>query len=182
MPGEFQAGKPHRQKGDVMKPLTRTVLLLGLTTLAYRPALAQPSAVADSIRRQADQFVAAIASRNIDQFVGLFAPEPDFIYVDAGNIYPDRAALHKAGSGFFARIKTFNAKWDPTKVVVLGPDAGAFTGVMHVAGADTTGRAIWPNGKIWTLVYQRRGGRWQIVQAHEANVPPPPIPKAAPAQ
>jgi ketosteroid isomerase-like protein len=141
--------------------------------LASRPVAAQQSAVADSIRRQADRFVAAIASRDIDQFVGLFAPEPDFIYIDAGNTYPDRAALRKAGAGFFGRIKTFSGKWDPVKLLVTGPDAGVFTGRLHVEGADTAGTAIWPNGKIWTLVYQRRGGKWLIVQAHEANVPAP---------
>jgi uncharacterized protein (TIGR02246 family) len=160
------------------KSLATAALLLGIAA----PLGAQPSAVSDSIRRQADRFVAAIASRDIDQFVGLFAPEPDFIYVDAGNIYPDRAALRKAGAGFFVRIKTFSGKWDPAKVIVLGPDGGAFTGVLHVEAADTSGKAIWPNGKIWTLVYQRRGGRWQIVQAHEANVPAPRPAAPAPAQ
>ena len=139
----------------------------------HSPVSALQSAVADSISRQAELFIGALASRDIDRFVNLFTADPDFIYVDAGRIYPDRPALRAAGAGFFGRIKTFSAKWDPGKVVVLGPDAGAFTGVMKVQGADTTGAAIWLNGKIWTLVYQRRGGRWQIVQAHEANVPPP---------
>ncbi|MBI4521858.1 MAG: nuclear transport factor 2 family protein [Gemmatimonadetes bacterium] len=148
-------------------------VVISLVAFPSRSAGAQQSAVADSIRRQADRFIAAIASRDIDQFVSLFTTDPDFIYVDAGNIYPDPPALRKAGAGFFGRIKTFNAKWDPAKVVVLGPDGGAFTGVMKVEAADTTGKAIWPLGKIWTLVYQRRGGKWQIVQAHEANVPPP---------
>ncbi|MSR06227.1 MAG: hypothetical protein EXR93_04030 [Gemmatimonadetes bacterium] len=155
-----------------MNASTIARLSLALLALPAHHASAQ-QAVADSIRYQAERFIGALASRDIDQFVSLFMPDPDFIYVDAGRIYPDRAALRAAGAGFFGRIKTFKATWNPVKIVVTGPDAGAFTGVMQVTGADTTGAVIWPNGKIWTLVYQRRGGQWWIVQAHEANVPPP---------
>ena len=155
------------------RPRVVSALLFSLVTLLSQPLHAQQNAVADSIRRHADRFIAALAAHDIDQFVALFAGEPDFIYVDGGRIYPDRAALRKAGAGFVGSIKTFNAKWDPTKILVLGPDAGVFTGVMTIQGADTTGKVIWPNGKIWTLAYQRRQGQWKIVQAHEATVPAP---------
>jgi ketosteroid isomerase-like protein len=153
--------------------MKRLTLVLLSALLLPRGATAQQQAVADSIRRQADRFIAALASKDIDQFVSLFTTSPDFIYVDAGNIYPDPPALRKAGAGFFSRIKTFNAKWDPEKIVVLGPDGGAFTGVLKVDATDTADKPIWPLGKIWTLVYQRRAGKWQIIQAHEANIPPP---------
>jgi ketosteroid isomerase-like protein len=153
--------------------MKRLAVVISLMIVLSRGVAAQQNAVADAIRGQADRFIAAIASKDIDQFVALFTTDPDFIYVDAGNIYPDPPALRKAGSGFFSHIKTFNAKWDPTKIVVLGPDGGSFTGVMKVDASDDSGKAIWPLGKIWTLVYQRRGGKWQIIQANEANIPPP---------
>jgi uncharacterized protein (TIGR02246 family) len=160
--------------GDSMKRASLATAL-GVVSLLAMPsrAASQQSATADSIRAGAQRFIAALASRDIDQFVALFASEPDFIYVDGGRIYPDRAALKSAGSGFFKGIKTFNASWDPTKVLVLSPDAGVFTGVMKVQAENMSGNAIWPNGKIWTLAYQRRGGKWMIVQAHEATVPAP---------
>jgi uncharacterized protein (TIGR02246 family) len=156
--------------------------LLALVLLPAPAASAQQSAVADSIRGQAERFIGALASRDIDQFVSLFTADPDFIYVDGGRIYPDRAALRAAGAGFFRSLRTFSATWNPAKVVVTGPEGGAFTGVMQVQAADTTGRVIWPNGKIWTLVYARRGGAWWIVQAHEATVPAPRAPVPVPAR
>jgi uncharacterized protein (TIGR02246 family) len=152
--------------------IARAALMTFLLALSVRPVEAQ-SALGDTVRQQAERFIAALAAHDIDQFVGLFAGEPDFIYVDGGRIYLDRAALRNAGARFVGSIKTFNAKWDPTKILVLGPDGAVFTGVMQVQAADTTGKVIWPNGKIWTLVYQRRGGRWLIVQAQEATVPAP---------
>ena len=54
-------------------------------------------------------------------------------------------------------------------MVVLGPDGAAFTGVFNAHVVDTAGTPQWTNGKIWTFVYQRRGGTWTIVQSHESN-------------
>ncbi len=157
--------------------MKRCGLLLALV-LASTPLHAQQAEVATAIRGEADKFIAAIASADIDKFCALFTEDADFIYVDAGRIYPDRPALRAAGAGFFRRIKTFNATWDSVKVIVQGPDGGTFTGKLRVQSAtDTAGVAIWPNGKIWTLAYQRRGGRWQIIQANEANVPAPRSPR-----
>src|SRR5438045_2122797 len=93
--------------------MKRFAAILSLVLALPSAALAQRSSVAASIRKQADLFVAAIASRDIDQFVNLFTRDSDFIYVDAGRIYPDRPALRSAGAGFFKRIKNFNGKWDP---------------------------------------------------------------------
>ena len=159
--------------------MKRFAATLALVLALPSAALAQRSSVTDSIRKQADQFITAIASRDIDKFVGLFTADSDFIYVDAGRIYPDRPALRAAGAGFFKRIKTFSGTWNPAKVLVLGPTGGVFTGQMQVQAADTSGAPIWPLGKIWTLAYQRRGGHWLIVQAHEANVPAPRPPTPA---
>jgi uncharacterized protein (TIGR02246 family) len=152
-----------------------TAVLVSMGMLAYfpRPASAQQAAVADEIKKQADRFIASFAAHDIDQFVNLFTNDADFWYIDGGNNYPDRAALRKAATPFFGSIKNFSATWSTSKTLILGPEGGVFTGIMKIQAADTTGRAIWPIGKVWTLAYQRRGGQWLIVQAHEATVPPP---------
>lgn len=160
-----------------MPRLVTATLLAGALALPLRPAVAQQQATVDTIRWEAAKFIQAIASKDIDRFVALFAPEPDFIYVDGGRIYPDRAALRNAGSGFFSRIASFDATWTETKILTIGTDAAVFTGVMKIQGTTSAGQPIWPNGKIWTLAYQRRAGHWMIVQAHEATVPPPRPPQ-----
>ena len=135
------------------------------------PALsqAQQAALADTIRAQAQKFLAGLASRDGATFRELFAAEPDLVYVDGGRIYPNREALVTAASGFFSRQRKIGGTWNPQHVVVLGPDAGVFTGVFKADVVDNQGVAGWKEGKIWTLVYQRRGGAWKIVHAHEAN-------------
>jgi uncharacterized protein (TIGR02246 family) len=130
------------------------------------------AAVGDTIRMEADRVIAALASRQVDSLADLFTRDSDFVYVDNGRIYPDNAALKAAATPFFSRLGRAGGRWDPAHVVVLGPDAGAFTGVFRAEMADTAGAPLWTDGKIWTFVYQRRAGRWQIVQAHEVNAKP----------
>ncbi|MDX2057914.1 MAG: nuclear transport factor 2 family protein [Gemmatimonadales bacterium] len=132
----------------------------------------QRAAVRDTIRAEADRVIAALASRQVDSLADLFTRDPDFVYVDNGRIYPDNAALKAAATPFFGRLGRAGGRWDPAHVLVLGPDAGAFTGVFRAEMADTAGAPLWTEGKIWTFVYQRRAGRWQIVQAHEVNARP----------
>lgn len=133
---------------------------------------AHRAAVADTIRMEADRVIAALSSRQVDSLADLFTRDPDFVYVDNGRIYPDNAALKAAATPFFGRLGRADGRWDPAHVLVLAPDAGAFTGVFRAEMADTAGAPLWTDGKIWTFVYQRREGRWQIVQAHEVNARP----------
>src|SRR5258706_14711062 len=93
--------------------MKRFAAVLALILVLPSAASAQRPAGADSIRKQADLFVAALASHDIDQFVSLFTTDSDFVYVDAGRIYPDRPALRAAGAGFFKRIKKFSGTWNP---------------------------------------------------------------------
>ncbi len=145
-----------------------------LTACSQAPEFtgAQSAAVGDTIRMEADRVIAALASRQVDSLADLFTRDADFVYVDNGRIYPDNAALKAAATPFFSRLGRAGGRWDPAHVVVLGPDAGAFTGFFRADMADTAGAPLWTDGKIWTFVYQRRAGRWQIVQAHEVNAKP----------
>ena len=130
------------------------------------------SAIEDTIRSRATVFAQSIGPGKLTAFLDLFTPDRDFIYVDGGRIYPTRDALGKAASGFFGSLKTGGGTWGEQRVIALSPTAGAFTGVFRSQISDTTGRAVWTDGKVWTLIYQRRAGKWVIVQAHEATVPP----------
>lgn len=130
------------------------------------------AAVADTIRQQADRVIAAIASKQIDRFMALFTTDPDLTYVDNGKIYPSREALATAAGGFFKRIGKAGGTWESPRVVVLSATGGAFTGIFRPVMEDLEGKPLWTSGKIWTFVYQRRAGKWVIVQAHEVNALP----------
>jgi len=152
--------------------LSLAVLVLAGPARAQQLTAPEKAALADSIRRQADGFIAALGTLNIDRFMEQFTADPDLTYVDGGRIYPSREALAKAAGGFFKGLKRAGGRWDPTRVVVLGRNAASFTGVFRADVVDTAGTARWTDGKIWTFVYERRRGGWKIIQAHEANARP----------
>lgn len=158
-----------------MRTLLITLLALagGLPLQAQQLTPARQAAVADTIRMAADRVIAAIASKQIGRFMELFATEPDLTYVDNGRIYPSREALATAAGGFFKRIGSAGGTWESPRILVLSESSGAFTGIFRPVMADLDGKPLWTNGKIWTFVYQRRAGKWVIVQAHEVNALPP---------
>lgn len=154
--------------------LLPVLALIGAGCTQPAPAFddAQRAAVADTIRAEADKLIAAIASKDVNNFAALFTPDGDLVYVDNGHIYPNRDALTAAAGGFFKRVGSAGGKWDPAHVIALSPTAGSFTGIFRPQMVDTAGQPLWTDGKIWTFVYQRRAAGWQIVQAHEVNARP----------
>lgn len=147
-------------------------LLIPVMAQGQELSARQRTAVADTIRLQADRLIGTIG--NIDRFMELFTTEADLVYVDNGRIYPNREALAKAAGGFFKRVRSTGGKWEPAYILPLSANSGAFTGVFRPQMVDTGGVALWTEGKIWTFVYQRRAGKWVIVQAHEINAKPAP--------
>jgi len=150
------------------------VVLATLGACTFTASLSDQArtAVADTVRIQAEAFVAALAARDADKLAGLFTADSDFVYVDQGKMYPDRQALRDAAAGFFGRLRTASGRWDRQHILVQGLGAAAFTGVLRADIVDTLGQPQWTEGKVWTLIYERRDGRWEIIQAHETNARP----------
>jgi ketosteroid isomerase-like protein len=61
--------------------------------------------------------------------------------------------------------------WDQMVIDVLAPDAAVMTATYHIPHLTPKGE---PHvlGGAWTAVFQRRGGRWLIVQEHLSDLPP----------
>jgi len=147
------------------------LLVLLMTACSSVPEMTdeERATITSEIIEATNDFVAGLSSLDGATFVEPFTDAGDLVYVDGGRIYPDREALKNAFAGFASRSDRIGGTWDPTHVTVLGPDGAAFTGVFNAEVMDTAGVAQWTNGKIWTFVYQRRGGEWKIVQSHESN-------------
>ena len=54
---------------------------------------------------------------------------------------------------------------------VLSPDAAVMTATYHVPHLTPSNK---PHilGGAWTAVFQKRGGRWYIIQEHLSDLPP----------
>jgi ketosteroid isomerase-like protein len=65
-------------------------------------------------------------------------------------------------------------QWGAMHVDVLAPDAAVVTTTYRVPHHTPMGEAHVIAG-AWTAVFQRRGGRWVIVQEHLSDVAPAPM-------
>ena len=61
-------------------------------------------------------------------------------------------------------------EWGPMRVDVLAPDAAALTTTYRVPHLTPRGQPHVIAG-AWTAVFQRRGGRWVIIQEHLSDLP-----------
>ncbi|HEY0779947.1 MAG TPA: DUF4440 domain-containing protein [Gemmatirosa sp.] len=110
------------------------------------------------------------------RLLGLYAPGAFVVSAAAGRITTSRAALAQQIAGFWSRVGQ-NMR-DPRFVVreryatALGPDAAALTLTYAIPHQTPEGRPHTLAG-AWTAVFQRRGGRWVIVQEHLSDLPAP---------
>ena len=73
-------------------------------------------------------------------------------------------------------------EWGPMQVDVLAPDAAVVTTTYRVPHLTPAGEPHVIAG-AWTAVFQRRAGRWVIIQEHLSDLPAPaPAAAMAPMQ
>ena len=182
-------------------------LLLGLAAslglAACRTESAEPAPVAKTAtatdRAAADAFAAALAdtlggllrdaydfSRPdvVARLMALYAPEDPVVSAAAGRVTTSRAALQLQIQRFWERVGQ-NMR-DPRfllgtpHVTLLGPDAAVLTTTYAIPHRTPEDRPHTLAG-AWTAVFERRGGRWVIVQEHLSDAPPATPPTSMPA-
>src|SRR5262249_16825341 len=57
---------------------------------------------------------------------------------------------------------------DAADAMVLGPDAVMITSPYHIA-AKAKGKPEYKGQGVWTGVFQRRGGKWTVVETHMSD-------------
>jgi ketosteroid isomerase-like protein len=129
----------------------------------------QRAAVADTIRQQTDAFIAAFNHLDPSVFVDQVASVESF--ADGGMLYPSADSLASQVHSFVAGIRSLDVGWEQLHVTVLALDAGVVTGTFHENVVDKAGKTMKLHG-AWTGVYQRRDGKWRIVQGHESFTNP----------
>ena len=175
-------------------------LLLGLAAslglAACRTESAEPAPVAKTAtatdRAAADAHAAALAdtlggllrdaydfSRPdvVARLMALYATEDPVVSAAAGRVTTSRAALQLQIQRFWERVGQ-NMR-DPRfllgtpHVTLLGPDAAVLTTTYAIPHRTPEDRPHTLAG-AWTAVFERRGGRWVIVQEHLSDAVPTP--------
>ncbi len=134
---------------------------------------AEKTAIADSLKRLV---VAAYDLSKPDPVKSLMSLYPDqgrVISASGGVITTTRPQLEQGIKAFWTYVgqNMRNPKWQWTSmnVDVLAPDAAVMTSTYRVPHLTPMGMNHVIAG-AWTAVFQKRGGRWGIIQEHLSDV------------
>jgi ketosteroid isomerase-like protein len=136
------------------------------------------AAIADSLRHM---IVAAYDMRDTSGFasrlISLYSDSGRIVSATAGRASASRDTLEQGIRWFWENVgrnmREPRWTWGPMFIDVLSPDAAVVTATYRVPHTTPNGQ---PHviGGAWTAVFERRGGRWGIIQEHLSDLPASP--------
>jgi ketosteroid isomerase-like protein len=115
----------------------------------------------------------------VARLMSLYPASGPVISASGGRVSTSRDTLAAGIQGFWDNVgrnmRGPDWQWGPMHVDVLASDAAVVTTTYRVPHQTPTGEPHVIAG-AWTAVFQRRGGRWVIIQEHLSDVPDIPMP------
>jgi hypothetical protein len=154
-----------------------------LIVLLLAVGCSSPNTVSDSERRAiidslTRQVTAAydLSQPNVQEhLLSLYPPSGRIVSASGGQVITSRDTLALGIKAFWdnvgANMRQPKWIWDQMIFDVLSPTAAVMTATYHVP--HLTPRNM-PHtiGGAWTAVFQKRSGRWYIIQEHLSDLPP----------
>jgi len=146
---------------------------------------AERQAIVDSLTRQV-KAAYDLSQPNVEQrLLSLYPDTGRVVSAAGGSVVANHDSL-AAGIKYFwenVGVNMLQPKWiwDQMFFDVLSPTAAVMTATYHVPHITPNGvqHVI---GGAWTAVFQKRGGRWYVIQEHLSDLPAPPMADSASMQ
>lgn len=151
-----------------------TAVLLGSVAIGCAPAdtgqmtAEREAALADTLRALTHQVDSAFTALEPGPYLALYSEDTHFYYDGA---HLPRKKFEAIVRKEMAAFESFSTTMMEPQVEVLGPDAGVVSFRYQGEAVDTAGNAQEMTAAV-TTVFERRGGEWKVVQAHESFPPP----------
>lgn len=146
------------------------------------PSDAERRAIADTITRRLEavyDFSADTGSRRahvVDRLMSLYPDSGRVVSAAAGRVVASRDTLQAEVRHFWEWIGTNmrepRTRWGPRYVDVLSPTAAVVTTTFAIDHLTPQGQPHTIT-TAWTALFEKRGGRWVIVQEHLSDRPMP---------
>lgn len=136
-------------------------------------------AIADTLRRLIEGAYDFTQPEPVRRLMGLYPDSGAIVSATSGAIITSRDSL-EAGivafwEGMGRNMLDPRWEWGARYVDVLSPTAAAMTATYTIPHRAPSGEAHVVGG-AWTAVFQKRGGRWRIIQEHlSAGAPMQPM-------
>jgi ketosteroid isomerase-like protein len=161
-------------------PLPRSFALVALLAACSAPAGQHPSereraAIADTLRTMLVRAYDLTAPGDrVARMMSLYPATGSVVSASAGRFSASRDSLERGIRAFWEYVgqnmREPQWTWDEMRVDVLNRDAAVVTARYHVPHRTPRGDQHTISGAM-TEVFQRRDGRWVVVQEHLSDVP-----------
>ncbi len=133
----------------------------------------EKNAIADSLKRMVIAAYDLSKPNPVKSLMSLYPTEGRVISASGGVMTTTRPQLEQAIQAFWTYVgqnmKQPKWEWTSMNVDVLAPDAAVMTTTYRIPHLTPTGMNHVIGG-AWTAVFQKRGGRWVIIQEHLSDV------------
>lgn len=138
-------------------------------------APARRDAIADTLRRLiTSAYDLSAPGDPVSRLMSLYPATGEVVSASGGQVSTSRDSIELGLRSFWDNVgkNMRDAKWTwgAMHIEVLAPDAAVVTTTYRVPHRTPRGEAHVFAG-AWTAVFQRRAGRWVIVQEHLSDVP-----------
>lgn len=139
---------------------------------------AQRAAIADTLQTMIrSAYDLSRPGDAVARLMSLYPASGPVVSASGGRVSTSRDTLAAGIRAFWDNVgrnmRNPDWQWGAMHVDVLAPDAAVVTTTYRVPHHTPMGEPHVIAG-AWTAVFQRRGGRWVIVQEHLSDVPPAP--------
>jgi hypothetical protein len=140
---------------------------------AAEMSAAQKKSIADSLKRLVVSAYDLSKPDPVKNLMSLYPAEGRVISASGGVMTTSRPELEQGIKAFWTYVgqnmKQPRWEWTSMNVDVLAPDAAVMTSTYRIPHVTPMGMNHVIGG-AWTAVFQRRGGRWVIIQEHLSDV------------
>lgn len=163
----------------------RYALLIGTAaTLAFGCAprtaadmsAGEKNAIADSLKKLVVNAYNLSNPQPVKSLMSLYPTDGRVISASGGVITTTRPQLEQGITAFWTYVgqhmRNPHWEWTSMNVDVLAPDAAVMTSTYRIPHLTPAGLNHVLGG-AWTAVFQKRGGRWVIIQEHLSDMPSP---------
>jgi hypothetical protein len=133
----------------------------------------EKKAIADTLKQLVVQAYDLSRPNPVKNLMSLYPTEGRVISASGGVLTTTRPQLEQAIQAFWTYVgqnmRQPRWEWTSMNVDVLAPDAAVMTSTYRVPHLTPTGMNHVIGG-AWTAVFQKRGGRWVVIQEHLSDV------------
>jgi len=161
----------------LVAPVALGVLLVVGCRSSTTVSAGERQAIADSISRQV-KAAYDLSKPNVEQrLLSLYPTSGRVVSAAAGQVLTSRDSLTMGIKAFWDNVGVNMREpkwiWDQMVIDVLAPNAAVMTARYHIPHLTPRNQPHTLGG-AWTAVFEKRDGRWYIIQEHLSDLPAMP--------